>query len=115
MLDIHMEFRKGILFIRLYGNLNLSNIYKFKKEVRMLIEDNGIHQVVFNLRNVTSIDKAGIYALYENYKCVKENGGFSMFCPSMDRIVRKLIDISVLKNDLYWIGSELEAFSKVSL
>ena len=40
MLDIDMEIRKGIMFIRLAGCLNSNTISKFNDDVERLLIDN---------------------------------------------------------------------------
>lgn len=50
MLDINYEIRKGILFIRLGGVLNKNTVSKLQNEVTDMIKDNGIRNVVFNLK-----------------------------------------------------------------
>ena len=72
MLEINMEFRKGILFIRLSGVLNEKTVEKLEKEVTDLVEENGIRNLVFNLEEVTNIDINGINALLQNYKLCKK-------------------------------------------
>lgn len=42
MLDINIEFRKGIAFIRLAGILNKTTVGKMNDEVTDMIRDNGI-------------------------------------------------------------------------
>ena len=46
MLKVLMEFRKGVLFVRLYGALNSSTIDIFKKDVKEVIIASGIMYVV---------------------------------------------------------------------
>ena len=66
-----MEFRKGILFIRLKGDLN-------KDTIKGII-DKDFKYVVLNIDDMYSIDSYSIkylnkiYKLYENYKQDKEN------------------------------------------
>ena len=42
MLDVNFEFRRGILFIRLCGELTKRTIKEFDLVVTSLIRDNGI-------------------------------------------------------------------------
>ena len=42
LLDINLEFCKGILFIRLKGVLNKNTVDKLKEEVNNLVKENGI-------------------------------------------------------------------------
>ena len=49
LLDINLEFCKGILFIRLKGVLNKNTVNKLKDEVNNLVKENGIRNLVFNI------------------------------------------------------------------
>ena len=49
MLDIDIENKKGILFVRLYGELSKKTISKWNYDVKDLMIDNGIRNVVFNI------------------------------------------------------------------
>ena len=49
MLKVLMEFRKGILFIRLYGTLSKNTLDTFNKEVKEVIINSGIRYVVLNI------------------------------------------------------------------
>ena len=48
MLDIDIECRKGVFFVRLNGILNNETVYKIKEEVLDIIIINGIKFIVFN-------------------------------------------------------------------
>ena len=87
MLDINMEFRKGILFIRLNGALIKDTVPTLEKEVTSLIKENGIRNVVFNMENLLSIDMNGISSLYSNFELCKNNHGTSILCSLENRLV----------------------------
>jgi len=78
VLNTNIEFRKGILFIRLDGILdkytvnNLDDIYKF-------INENNIKKIVFNLNEIKKIDEVGNNNLYNLYKKFIKNKVSSMF------------------------------------
>ena len=67
MLRINSEFRKGIMFIRINGNLNKKNIDN------IYCED--FKYIVFNFDNLLSIDSYAIkYIINYNEKMEKING-----------------------------------------
>ncbi len=80
MLEIEMEFIKGILFIRLDGKLNGETSNKLYEDVSEMIFDNGIRNIVFNLENISEIDVNGINSLIYNYELCKKNHGDSIIC-----------------------------------
>ena len=72
MLKVLMEFRKGVLFVRLYGALNSSTIDIFKKEV---IIASGIMYVVLNTYNLEEITKEGVKEIKALRKIMKKTDG----------------------------------------
>ena len=60
LLKVLMEFRKGILFVRLYGILDSSTIKIFDDEVKEVIIESGIKYVVLNVENLKKISEEGV-------------------------------------------------------
>lgn len=111
MLDINFEFRKGILFIRLKGDLVKKNIKVLDSEVTTLIRDNGIRNVVFNVSELNRIDLKGISRLFYNYELCKKNRGISLLCcVNNNGILDKIKNTRLLKYMLE-TNDELSAFS----
>lgn len=115
MLEIQTEIRKGILFIRLNGQLNKNTISVLNHEVTDLIKDNGISNVVFNFETLDEIDIKGINALYYNYELVTRNKGKTMICNLNNKKVRNSINNNRLLNYMTEISDELSAFKFVNL
>ena len=61
MLNIILEFRKGILFVRLQGKLVKDTVHKFQEEVIHLIQKNGIHTTVVNVKELEDLDLSLIH------------------------------------------------------
>jgi len=110
-----MEFRKGILFVRLGGVLTKRTIDKMNSEVTTLIKDNGIRNIVFNISNLTSIDIKGINSLFYNYELCRSNQGKSLVCGMNNDIVRERIKNSRLLNYMYEASDELAAINIMNL
>lgn len=110
MLEISMEFRKGILFVRLYGILNGDTCYKLKENLTDLIKDNGIKYVLINLSNIHYVDKYGIYSILDNYKNIVHNQGKLMICG-----INNLFKNNIILDDLYQLSDELKAFNMVNV
>lgn len=80
MLKVLMEFRKGILFVRLFGALDNTTINTFDKEVKEVIIKAGIRYVVLNVDNLKSITEEGIKEIKRLKKMLKKTDGeFFMF------------------------------------
>ena len=102
MLNTNIEFRKGVLFIRLDGVLDkftmdeLDNTYN-------LIKNNDIKNIVFNVNEIVKIDKLGINKLFNIYKNVIKNNSHCYF-----------IDNKLLKNKkINKIDNELKAMEEI--
>ena len=95
MLKTNMEFRKGILFIRLKGDLN-------KNTIRGLI-DRDFKYIVLNIDNMYSIDSYSIEYINKLYQKIEETSGKMIICDKFN-ISRKL-----LKN-IPKIDKEYDAF-----
>lgn len=114
MLDISYEVRKGILFIRLEGELTKDTSKKIKEEITDMIEDNGIKNVVFNIEGLSKVDEMGIQSLQENFDICKENQGSAFLC-GIDRKKKGEILLNKITNDVTWIDNELSAFYKITV
>ncbi len=115
LLDIDIEFTKGILFIRLSGVLDKRTINKFKEEVNNLIMENGIRNIVFNISSLQSIDCYGINTLLNNYELCRNNNGKSLVCGLCNNLVKHRINNSRLLNYMYETSDELSAINIINL
>ena len=74
-MKVTTEFRGGILFVRLSGNLTKDTVSILNDKVTNLVNRVGIRHVVFNVENLDNIDYKGISTLLYNYEIVKRNEG----------------------------------------
>lgn len=114
MLHIEFEFRKGILFLRLFGELTIRTLHQLKEEVEDIIENSGIYNIVINLKSIIRIDRVGIYGLYEEYLARKQEGIF-MICNSDSPFVNGFIFDSILGREVPIIENEVKAFRYVTI
>lgn len=113
MLEIDKEFRKGILFVRISGILNKSNVSYLNKEVTKLVAEMQICNVCFNLEKLKYIDIDGINAILYNYNLCKSVNGVSILCGVNDTI-RNRINNSIIK-DMLKIKNEIQAINMVEI
>ena len=97
MLEIDIESRKGILFVRLDGELCQNTIDKWNEDVKDLLIGAGIRNVVFNVSNLTRIDFKGINSLLYGYELCKNNHGKIVLCGINDEIREKIKKSRILK------------------
>lgn len=115
LLEIELEFKKGILFVRLNGILNKQTLNNFKNEVTKLIKETGIRNIVFNMSNLQDIDLDGIEELYNNYKISKDNNGSTFVCGLGDtNKINKTINMSRLLKNVEKTRGELEAIKIIN-
>lgn len=95
MLKTNMEFSKGILFIRLKGDLN-------KNTIKGLI-DRDFKYIVLNIDNMYSIDSYSIDYINKLYKRIDSTSGKMIICDKFN-ISRKLL------NEIPKIDKEYDAF-----
>ena len=72
MLNTNIEFRKGILFVRLDGVLDKYTMNELDDTYNLIIE-NKIKNIVFNINEVVKTDKFGINNLFNIYKNINKN------------------------------------------
>lgn len=97
MLKVLMEFRKGILFVRLYGILNEETLETFKNEVKEVIAESGIRYVVLNIKNLNEVNNAGVKEIKSLAKIIRKNdGAFFLFGGE----IKELASLVKLENEL---------------
>ncbi len=111
MLDINMEIRRGILFVRLIGNLNKETSKYFKNEVSNLIEEKGIKYIVINLRQLTNLDTIGADLILDEYRYIAKIDGKVVICGVDDN---KKIEKDFFKG-IHKSDNELQAFSIINI
>ncbi len=93
MLNINFEFRKGIFFIRLFGNL-ADNTYKNKVlYLRKIIKDNRLKYVVLNTNYLKNISLDGLNYLTKNLLTIKNT---NIIICDKTKIIKTLLNGSVV-------------------
>ena len=111
MLDISMEFKKGILFVRLKGIINGDTVSYLDDNLTNIVKDNGIKYLLINFDNIDYIDEYGIDVIRKNYNIINENKGKLILC-GMHKILS--YNINLIEN-LYQINEERGVFDLVRL
>ncbi len=97
MLKVLMEFRKGVLFVRLYGKLNETTIKTFKEEVKEVILQLGIKYVVLNTYNLDEITSDGVKEIKMLKKIMKKQEGEFFLYAGETKELKSLVN---LENEL---------------
>lgn len=115
MLNIILEFRKGVLFVRLRGELTKNTIYTFYEQVTDIIEKNGIHNIVINIQYLSLIDFKGMNALLYCYELSKRNKGNTMICGLNNEFIKNRLYRGGILNYLKEIQNELDVLKKIEV
>lgn len=115
MLGIDIEFRKGVLFVRLEGILNNETVNKLNREVLDTIKINGIKYIVFNLENLYYIDMEGISAIMNHYNLINSYHGKSLICGICNNIVKNRIRQSDILEYISETNNELSALRTINI
>ena len=70
-----MEYKNGVLFVRLIGSLNKLTANKLVDVLIPIINKHGIKNMVYNFSDLKSIDNHGNNALLEGYNAIINNYG----------------------------------------
>ena len=101
MVDVNIEFTRGVLFVRLTGLLNEISSFDVEEKVFEIIRDGGIRFIVFNTSNLII---NGNVPLFERCKRVlEENDGRMLICNEMSAY------------DLEYVSDELSALKLLSI
>ena len=80
MLKINMEFRKGILFVRLKGVLTRYTYRSLEAYLIPIVNNYGIRYLVYNLEAVSLIDDYGKASLKKGVAAARSNLGEGGLC-----------------------------------
>lgn len=97
MLKINLEYKCGILYVRLSGNLNKRTSSKLNRYLIPVIMKHGIKFLVYNLNELRSIDKIGRKALINGNKAINSNKGFAYICDIPEFLAKDFESIPIQK------------------
>jgi len=110
MLKMDLEYKSGILFVRLEGNLIRRTNYKINNYISPVLIKHKIKFVIYNLDKLKSIDESGIDSIL-NTKCiVKRNKGKIYLCN-----VRKELSSKIKRLRIKETSSEMVALKLIGV
>ena len=102
MLDFNIEYVRGILFVRLCGNLNIGNTKEVESKLESIINLGGIKYILFNIDDSIIEERVNLFD-----KCnmlIKNNDGKMYICglkKRIDYIISSNYDVcEKVKNEL---------------
>lgn len=94
MLEINFEFRKGIFFIRLIGDLNNQNYQKDEVKIKKLIVENKFTYIVINTNYLEKVDLDGLNYLLEIFYMAKTVESNLVICDK-NSIFKRLLNNTI--------------------
>jgi MFS superfamily sulfate permease-like transporter len=105
MLEINIEFVKGVLVVRLEGKLNNISVKSIRDNLLTIIKNGGIKYLMFNLTE--SVLEERIDMFEECNKLIKKNKGKMYIC-GFNKKTENLIT-----NNYYTVDNELSILNKI--
>lgn len=112
LLETLLEYRKGVLFIRIIGDLTKDTYQKLKDDVNKMIKDNQLNNVVLNFQELKKIDIKGVNTILYIYELVSKSKGKIFMC-NINEENKKIFKKQRILNYIREIKSELKAFDLV--
>ena len=113
-MKMNLEYRKGIIFLRLEGSLTKRTVFKLEDKINELIE-NELNNIVLNMSNLKHIDICGISSLYYIYDVIKRCRGSTYICLSGNNKIEDILNEQNILNYILKIDSELKAFELIKI
>lgn len=92
MLDINIEFIKGVLVVTLEGSINNRNVLSVRNNLLTIIKNGGIKYLMFNITG--SVLEEDIDMFDECNKLIRKNKGKMYVCGLKDKNLRLINDIT---------------------
>ena len=113
MLNINMEFVRGMLFIRLEGKLNNETCIELKRCIDKMIYEKELRYFVINLEKLDYIDDLGLRLLIDRYLDITLHDGRLIIC-GYDNKNSNNIRLSNLFNKIEHTNNELNALKLIN-
>ena len=110
-----MEYRKGIVFLRLKGNLTKRTSYKLEDYVNEIVLDQGLNNFVLNLNDLKDTDLKGVSTIYYTFDLIKKHKGEIFICLKNNEHLKNILKKQKVLNYIDIIENEIEAFKLVKV
>lgn len=78
MLDINIEFSRGVLFVRLSGTISKENVKNIEDNIVSILQKSGIRYLVFNLADLYFLESTNLFDKCN--RAVENNNGKMIIC-----------------------------------
>lgn len=109
-----IEYRKGIMFLRLTGILNRYTSFILDDMIKKMVNKAGIKYLLLNFENLSSIDVFGINTILNCYNKYFKKDGKLMIC-GYRKSINKTQNINNLLSCAFVLKNELSAFNLINI
>jgi anti-anti-sigma factor len=114
MLDISLEFVRGMLFVRLEGILDSNTCSKLSDCLDTMIHEKELKYFVINLEYLDYIDERGLQSIIDRYFDVALHDGKLVVCGYNNQF-KKNLEIKNVFNQIERTTNELGALKLINL
>lgn len=114
MLEISLEFMRGMLFVRLKGVLNHNTYTKLSDCLDVMIHEKGLRYFIINLEELDSISEEGLQAIINRYFDVALHDGKLVVCGYNNKFSQN-VEISNVFDGIEKSNNELGAFKLINI
>ncbi len=99
MLEMDLEYNKGVLFARLSGKLTRKSSYKLNNYLVPVILKHKIKYLVYNLFLLDGIDESGVAAILNTKCAIRSNKGKIYLCEVSKEVNKNLKKLRIKETD----------------
>lgn len=114
MLDINLEFLRGMLFVRLSGILDTNTYPKLSSILNDMINDKGLKYFVINLEELDYVDDKGLQSIIDRYFDVVMHDGKLVICGDNNSLHNNIRINSIFKQ-IEHTKNELSALKLINI
>ena len=107
-MNITTLLKRGVLIVRVEGELDMHVADKFRQVVDNALETSGVKHILFNLGAVNFIDSSGLGVILGRYKKINVAGGKVLVAHIQPQVVQ-IFELSGLLKIIKFYDSEAEA------
>jgi len=107
-LDITTFLKRGVLIVRVKGELDMHVADKFRQKIDNALEASGVKHILFNLEEVKFIDSSGLGVILGRYKKINAAGG-KVLATNIQPQVVQIFELSGLLKIIKIYNSEADA------
>lgn len=107
-MNIATFLKRGVLIVRVEGELDMHVADKFRHIVDNALETSGVQHILFNLEAVKFIDSSGLGVILGRYKKINAIGG-KVLATNIQPQVLQIFELSGLLKIIKLYDSEAEA------